>query len=158
MTLEWVLILLSIAVAAGGITLAWRFYHVDRSWSVPKRFTMTFPALHRVVENKYYIDEIYDATFIAGTLAISRLLWWFDANVVDGLVNLVRHVTVIGFGQGSSLFDKYVVDGAVNGLANGARGGSTIVRRLQSGLVQNYALVMGGGIVLMAAVYLFLKP
>ena len=158
LTLEWVLILLSIGVAAGGIAVAWRFYHVDRSWSVPKRLATQFPALHRLVENKYYIDEIYDATVVAGTLGLSRLLWWFDANVVDGLVNLVRHITVIGLGHGSSLFDKYVVDGAVNGVANGARGGSTIVRRLQSGLVQNYALVMGGGIVLMAAVYLFLKP
>jgi NADH-quinone oxidoreductase subunit L len=73
-------------------------------------------------------------------------------------VNLVRHVTVVGFGMGSNLFDKYVVDGAVNGVANGARGSSTLVRRLQSGLVQNYALVMGAGLVILATVYLVFKP
>jgi NADH-quinone oxidoreductase subunit L len=77
---------------------------------------------------------------------------------VDGIVNGVRNLTLFVFGYGSNLFDKYIVDGAVNGVADTARGGSTMFRRLQSGFVQNYAAVMGAGIVLMAVVYLFLKP
>ena len=86
--------------------------------------------------------------FVGGTLAFSRALSWFDANIIDGIVNGVRHVTVIVLGHGSSLFDQYVVDGAVNGVGFSARGGSRLFRRVQSGFVQNYALVMGGGIVL----------
>jgi hypothetical protein len=62
------------------------------------------------------------------------------------------------FGHGSNLFDKYVVDGAVNGVAYSAKESSGALRRLQTGVVQNYALVMGGGVVLMAVVYLFFKP
>jgi NADH-quinone oxidoreductase subunit L len=73
-------------------------------------------------------------------------------------VNLTRHITVLLLGHGSSLFDRFIVDGAVNGLASTAQGGSRMFRKLQSGVVQNYALVMGGGVVLIAAVYLFLKP
>jgi hypothetical protein len=46
----------------------------------------------------------------------------------------------------------------VNGVASGAKGGSMMFRRAQSGLVQNYAMIMGGGIVLIALVYLFMKP
>jgi hypothetical protein len=46
----------------------------------------------------------------------------------------------------------------VNGVAAGAKSGSMMFRRVQSGLVQNYALIMGGGIVLIALVYLFMKP
>ena len=46
----------------------------------------------------------------------------------------------------------------MNGLASAAQGSSRMFRKLQSGLVQNYAMVMGGGIVLIVAVYLFLKP
>jgi NADH:ubiquinone oxidoreductase subunit 5 (subunit L)/multisubunit Na+/H+ antiporter MnhA subunit len=84
-------------------------------------------------------------------------MWWFDAWVVDGIVNGVRHLTVVAFGYGSDLFDKHAVDGAVNG-ACGAKSGSMMFRRVQSGLVQNYALIMGGGIVLIALVYLFMKP
>ena len=60
-------------------------------------------------------------------------------------------------GHGSRLFDTYIVDGAVNGVAYTAKGGSTLFRRAQSGFVQNYALIMGAGIVLLAAVYLFTK-
>jgi hypothetical protein len=45
----------------------------------------------------------------------------------------------------------------VNGVATTARGGSALFRRAQSGYVQNYALIMGGGIVLLAVVYLFTK-
>jgi NADH-quinone oxidoreductase subunit L len=155
---EWTLLLVSVAIALSGILLARRLYFTDPAWSVPRRLAARFPWLHGLLENKYYVDEIYGATVIRGTLLFSRFLSWFDANVIDGIVNAVRHLTVIGLGEGSSLFDKYIVDGLVNGVAGGASGGSRILRRMQSGFVQNYALMMGGGIVLMAAVYLFLKP
>jgi NADH-quinone oxidoreductase subunit L len=156
--LEWILMAVSVAVAALGIFLAYRFYKRDESWATPRRFATRFAPVHRLLENKYYIDELYQATVIGGTLALCRILWWIDANIIDGLVNLTRHVTVIGLGHGSSLFDRYVVDGAVNGVAAGARGGSLLFRRVQSGLVQNYAMIMGAGIVLIAVVYLFTKP
>ena len=45
---------------------------------------------------------------------------------IDGIVNGVRHVTVFGFGHGSSIFDRYVVDGAVNGVGWSAKSGSTM--------------------------------
>ena len=155
---EWTLMIISVAVAAFGILLAWRFYKRDPLWSTPKRLATTFAPIHRLLENKYFVDELYNATFIAGTIMLARVMWWFDTWVVDGVVNGVRHVTVFLFGHGSNMFDKYVVDGAVNGVASGAKGGSMMFRRVQSGLVQNYALIMGGGIVLIALVYLFMKP
>ena len=88
----------------------------------------------------------------------ARAMSWIDKWIIDGLVNLVRHITVWPLGEGSSLFDKYVVDGLVNGVAWTAGKGSMALRRAQSGFVQNYAMVMGGGIVLLVVVYLFLKP
>ena len=117
-----------------------------------------FAFVHRLLENKYYVDEIYNRFVVGGTLAFCRILWWIDANIVDGLVNLVRHVTVFVGGHGMSIFDKFVVDGAVNGVAWSAGRGSAVLRRVQSGVVQNYALIMGGGIILLGVVYLFLKP
>jgi len=155
---EYILMLVSVAVAALGIFLAWRFYKRDPLWSTPKRLATSFAPIHRLLENKYWVDELYNATVIRGTVLFAMALWWFDRWVVDGIVNGVRHLTVFLFGHGSNLFDKYVVDGAVNGVASGARGGSMMFRRVQSGLVQNYALIMGGGIVLIALVYLFMKP
>jgi NADH-quinone oxidoreductase subunit L len=155
---EWGLILASVAVATIGWALAYALYYKDNAFVRATRWARNFAFVHRLLENKYYVDEIYNATVIGGTLMVSRILWWIDANIVDGLVNLTRHVTVFAFGHGSNLFDKYVVDGAVNGVASTARAGSSLLRRAQSGLVQNYALVMGGGIVMIAVVYLFLKP
>jgi NADH-quinone oxidoreductase subunit L len=156
--LEWTLMAVSIGVALLGWFFARRFYALDATWATPKRLAQKFAFAHRVLENKWYVDELYNKTVIAGTLAFSRILWWFDTWIVDGLVNGTRHFTVFALGHGSNIFDKYVVDGAVNGVAWSAKSGSMMLRRVQSGLVQNYALIMGGGIVLIAMVYLFMKP
>ena len=155
-SLEWLLVFLSVGIAAFGIFVAHRLY--KRRPAVPDLLESKLGVVYRVLEQKYYVDELYDAAFVRGTLMFSTGLAWFDRYIVDGLVNLTRHVTVFLFAHGSRLFDTYVVDGLVNGLALGTARASMALRRMQSGLVQNYALVMGGGIVLLAAVYLFMKP
>jgi len=158
LALELTLMAFSVAIAAGGILLAFRFYKRDETFAAPKRLAARLGPIYQMIANKYYVDEFYNATFVRATIVFSRALSWFDANIIDGLVNLTRHVTVFVFGYGSSLFDQFVVDGTVNGVAYSAGAGSRLLRKLQSGFVQNYALVMGGGIVLIAAIYLFLKP
>ena len=155
---ELLLMALSVGIALVGIYIAYRFYKRDEQWTAATRLATRFAPIYDLIANKYYVDEFYNATVVRGTIVFSRALSWFDANIVDGLVNLTRHVTVFVFGYGSSLFDSFVVDGAVNGLAYTAGATSRLFRRLQTGFVQNYALVMGGGIVLIAAIYLFLKP
>src|SRR5205814_1404369 len=102
-------------------------------WAAPKRLAGSWPRIHRLLENKYYIDELYNVIAIRPLLWFSRVMWWIDANVIDGIVNGTRHLTVVAFGYGSSLFDRYIVDGAVNGVANSARGGSQMLRRVQNG-------------------------
>jgi len=150
------LMFFSVLVALAGILAAQKFY--VKSPEISEQLAERFAGPHRLLSNKYYVDELYNATVIRATLLFSMFLSWFDANVIDGLVNLTRHITLFGFGHGSNLIDKYIVDGAVNGVAYTAKSGSAMLRRMQSGLVQNYALVMGGGVVLLAVVYLFLKP
>ncbi|HEX7192514.1 MAG TPA: hypothetical protein VF381_13180, partial [Thermoanaerobaculia bacterium] len=156
--LEVTLMLISVAIAVFGIFLARRFYLKDEEWTTPKRLATSFRPLYGLLQNKYYVDELYNATAIAFTVNLAKFLALFDTYVIDGAVNLTRHITVLLAGEGSSLFDKYIVDGAVNGVGAVARGGSSFIRKMQSGLVQNYALIMGGGIVLITIVYLFTKP
>ncbi|HEY3054204.1 MAG TPA: NADH-quinone oxidoreductase subunit L [Thermoanaerobaculia bacterium] len=153
---EWALMIVSVAIALAGIWVARSFY--QRRPAVPDMVELKLGPIHRILDNKYYVDEIYNATVVRGTLLLSVAMAWFDTNVVDGLVNLTRHITVFAFGHGSDLIDQYIVDGAVNGLAFSVKSGSAMLRRAQTGLVQNYALIMGGGIVLLAVIYLFLKP
>jgi len=155
---EAILMAISVLVGLGGIGLAWHFYKRDPLFALPRKISTRFSLVHRLLENKYYVDELYNATAIGGTLMLARVLAWIDTWIIDGLVNLVRHITVWPLGEGSSLFDKYVIDGLVNGVAWTAGRGSMALRRAQSGFVQNYAMVMGGGIVLLVVVYLFLKP
>src|SRR5687768_15840826 len=52
--LEYTLMIISVAVAALGIFLAWRFYKRDPSWATPRRFATTFAPIHRALENKYW--------------------------------------------------------------------------------------------------------
>src|SRR5262249_54100290 len=138
--------------------IAYLFYKRDESFSTAKRLATQFAPIYNMIANKYYVDEIYNGGLLRATVVFAQALAWFDTYIIDGMVNLVRNVTVYLLGYGSSLFDRFVVDGAVNGVAYAADAGSRRLRKMQTGFVQNYALVMGGGIVLIAAVYLFLKP
>jgi NADH-quinone oxidoreductase subunit L len=145
---------LSIFVGALGIFVAWRFYvkepeiaeNLARRWAGP----------HRVLSNKYYVDEFYDATFIAGTMASARGLWVFDAKVVDGGVNGTGWLTMFS-AWFSHLIDKYIVDGLVNLVGAVLEESSFVLRRLQTGLIQNYAMLMVFGVFAFVSVYLFMR-
>jgi NADH-quinone oxidoreductase subunit L len=146
----------SVAVAGAGLLLAF-FWYAKGSGEVPAALAGRWPGVYRAISNKYYVDELYEAVFVEGLAkGGGRLLWDFDAAVVDGAVNGLRHVTV-AFSWVASFFDQYVVDGLVNGVANTLQAGFRLLRRAQSGRVQNYALVMGGGLFCIVAVYLMFR-
>jgi NADH-quinone oxidoreductase subunit L len=146
----------SVAVATAGILLA-VFWYAKGNGETPAKLAQAWPGVYRAVLNKYYVDEFYNAAFVEGVgKGGGRLLWDFDATVVDGAVNGVRHVTV-GFSWVSSLFDQYVVDGLVNGLADTLQAGFRLFRSAQTGRVQNYALIMGAGLFAIVAVYLVFR-
>ena len=56
--------------------------------------------------------------------------------------------------EATAWVDRNIVDGAVNGVATGVRRSGAVLRRTQSGFVRNYALLIGGGVVLMLAWFL----
>ena len=153
---EMLLMVISLAVALTGVFLAWRFYLGKRAFEIPHHLAERFPFGYRLLLNKYYVDELYNATAVAGTLKLARVSWDFDARVVDGAVNGSRHVTV-GTSFVSGLFDLNVVDGLVNLVAKVYEAGSRGLRRLQRGVVQGYALVMAVGFLLMVAAALVLS-
>ncbi|MEW6338919.1 MAG: NADH-quinone oxidoreductase subunit L, partial [Acidobacteriota bacterium] len=135
--------------------LATRFYHGPSALEVPSRVARAWPRAYAAVANKYYVDELYDATVIDGTMKLANGSWEFDARVVDGAVNGTRHMTV-GSSFFSGIFDLNVVDGLVNLVAKAYEVASRILRRVQWGVVQGYALVMVAGFALMVAAALWL--
>jgi len=108
------------------------------------------------LSNKYYVDELYDATIVSGTFGAGRSLWTVDRNVVDGAVNGTSWVTVVS-AWFSGLTDRTVVDGLVNLVGWIVQESSHAFRRVQTGLVQNYAMVMLFGIFAFVTVYLFVR-
>jgi NADH-quinone oxidoreductase subunit L len=152
-SLELALMALSVAVAGVGIWLAWRTYGADRGLAGGESWAERYPAVHRLLVNKYWVDEIYDATVVRGTWATTRLLNRFDASVIDGAVNGTRNATV-GTSLLSGFFDKYVVDGLVNLSAGVTRMWSYFFRKLQTGFVSQYALVMAVGVFVLVCFYI----
>jgi NADH-quinone oxidoreductase subunit L len=144
----------SVLVAIAGIALAYKFY--VKSPEIAERLALDWPTAHRTLLNKYYVDEMYDATIISGTYASGRGLWAFDRKVVDGVVNGSGWTTLVGSWL-SGLTDRTVVDGLVNLIGRMFEEGSFRFRRLQTGLVQNYALLMVFGIFAFVSIYLFLR-
>jgi NADH-quinone oxidoreductase subunit L len=151
---EYALMAFSVAVAAAGIFFAIRFYVQDPT--IADRLARRWASAHRVLFNKYYVDEVYDATAVRGTMASARGLWAVDRGVVDGAVNGTGSLTVITSWL-SGLTDRSVVDGLVNAVARAIEEASFSFRRLQTGLVQNYALFMLFGVFAFVTLYLFVR-
>jgi NADH-quinone oxidoreductase subunit L len=123
---EIILMVFSVAVALAGIGFATVMYMKDPS--LPGKFTAKFPTLHRIVFNKWYVDEIYDTLFVNSTKKLGIFCW-----------------------KG---FDVKVVDGIVNGIAKLVGALSSVLRYTQSGLFTNYALTMVLGTVVMLAIFI----
>jgi NADH-quinone oxidoreductase subunit L len=134
--LDGFLILVSVAVAVAGILGASRIF----GWEVGARIRQRFDLAERITNangatrflyraslNKWWFDELNHVLFMVIGGRIAAALWWFDRNVVDGTVN------------------------GIGSLVRGTGGG---LRRVQTGRVQNYALGIAIGLLVMAGSFL----
>ena len=107
----------------------------------PEKTARLIRPLYLFSLNKWYWDEIYEATFIKGSMVLARMLSWFDTNVVDGIVNgvatLVRKFAFVNDG-----FDRHVVDGMVNFTAFTVNTTGAVLKKLQTGKVQTYVVML----------------
>lgn len=148
---EWFFIGASLVVAIFGILLGLLFYlkgpELSDAWA--KRLG----PVYRASFNKYWVDELYAALFTRRTMDTSRAVYAVDSKVVDGAVNgsawLTRKWSLVTGG-----FDRIVIDGIVNGIAAFVRAlMSPLIRAVQTGLAQNYALFMVLGLVVIVLLY-----
>ncbi len=142
--------ILSLLLAGGGILLAFLFYQ----WKKldPDKFAGSIKPLYKLSYNKWYFDEIYDATFVAGTLGLSKMLAWFDENIIDGAVNGSATVTK-KLSEISGSFDNIVVDGFVNLMAYISGFIGLLFRRLQTGRVQTYIVLVVFSLVILLFIF-----
>ncbi len=156
---EWGLMGASVVVGLVGIFVGRHFYRANPA--IPERLAASFAGVHRLLLNKYYVDELYGALFVQGAaLGGGRFLHGLDRHVVDGGdgevrpglgVNGVAWITRDVVAMLSNVWDKYVVDGLVNLTAFVLDNLSYVFRAVQNGLVQNYALSMLIGVFLLIA-------
>jgi NADH-quinone oxidoreductase subunit L len=142
--------ILSLSVAGIGILTAFLFFQWKK-FSADSVVAAVRP-LHTFLSRKWYFDELYDKTAVAGTLGLARLLAWFDATIIDGIVNGSAHITKLSsFFSGK--FDNVVVDGMVNLMAYIMGFFGLVLRRVQTGKVQTYIIFALVGVMVLFFVY-----
>ena len=134
--MEMLLMVASLAIATLGLGIAWWLYR-GRTNTLPARAMARLPLLYKVVYNKYYVDEIYQATAVRAFMSTSSISNWFDQHIIDGIVNLTGRVTEL-FARLDGLIDTYIVDGMVNLVGDTIRALGQAIRRLQTGRLPSY--------------------
>ncbi len=128
----------AIGVSAG--VVGWVFaraLYKDNKSQVPAQLLARWKGAWNVVYNKYFVDELYQATVLRGAVGLARGLSWLDKHLIDGLVNLVGAVTRV-LANIDGVIDRYLVDGAVNLVAGATLSAGRVMRRMQTGRIQTY--------------------
>jgi NADH-quinone oxidoreductase subunit L len=116
---EYILMGLSVAIALGGIFLARAWYRTKSG--APEKARLAMPGAYRVLLNKYYVDEAYDAAVVTPVVKGSERLLW-------------------------KAFDVGVIDWTVNAVAKGAEAISRFVKYAQTGITETYVFVFVLGV------------
>jgi NADH-quinone oxidoreductase subunit L len=126
--LEATLMVVSTLVALLGIGVA--AYLFLRRPETADALASRFAGLHRLLERKYYVDEVYDAAVVQPVGLVAEHGLW-------------------------KILDVRVIDGAVNGVGAMVRGSGELLRRVQTGSVRVYATSLFFGVVLVLGYYLW---
>src|SRR3954454_23769101 len=111
---------------------------------------------YTVLVNKYYFDHLYTDIIAGGTKGpVARGANWFNQNVLDGIVNGTAVVARAVAGWLYRNIDQGAIDGTVNGSGAGAEGAGQLLRRMQTGRVQQYGTLLFGGAVVLAGILIF---
>jgi len=114
----------SVVVSVLGIVVSLSMY--ARGRPDPAAVARAAEGYYRVLVNKYYVDELYDHRFVDAARAFAGAAWAFDIHVIDGLANRFGWALVMG---------------------------GTVLRRVQTGIVGNYALTIVAGLLFVLFAY-----
>ena len=121
-----ILALAAVSVGAGILGIVAGLSMYARHRPDPSAVSRAAGPLYRVLANKYYVDELYDRRIVDLLRGAFGVMWAFDVHVIDGIANGLGRLSALGGGG---------------------------VRRLQTGVVGNYALMVIAGLFVIIAVY-----
>jgi NADH-quinone oxidoreductase subunit L len=119
---------LSTTIALTGLVIAAIFYLVKTG--IPVRLARNFSSIYRILFNKYYVDELYSFILIRPTL-------WIANRFIEGVT------------------DAKIIEGIVNGVPRSIGRFAGILRKVQTGLTQQYAIIMAAGILIIIILMLW---
>jgi NADH-quinone oxidoreductase subunit L len=119
---------LSTTIALTGLVIAAIFYLVKTG--IPVRLARNFSSIYRILFNKYYVDELYSFILIRPTL-------WIANRFIEGVT------------------DAKIIEGIVNGVPRSIGRFAGILRKVQTGLTQQYAIIMAAGILILIILMLW---
>ena len=123
---EYLLMVIAVIIGLLGIYVAYLFYMKNRE--IPEKLAKNYPVLHKLLYNKWYVDEIYEAIFEKPGYFLGNVLW--------------------------VVWDELIVDGVVKVVANFIRGLGGGLRYIQTGAVQFYAVSILLGIIITVTYFL----
>jgi NADH-quinone oxidoreductase subunit L len=141
------LVLVGVGIGAG----AWIYRRAGETDPLQQKV----PALFRFLENKMWIDEIYDRTVIALAALFARISDWMDRYVWDGIV---RDIGTIGqfFGRLTTGADERLINAGVDEGTVGAQGFGRLISRWHSGQIQTYLGAVALGMLALVLLYAWL--
>ncbi len=149
------LMVTSSVVVIFGLILAWRIYgNKQVNAEEPDALERVSPTIWTLLENKFYIDELYGATVIAFYSWWARVADWLDRRVWGGLVSGVAWL-FRQCAQLSRLFDVNWVDGGFDKGCDELASGGGLMSRIESGRVQVYMRLLALAVVLLTAILIW---
>ncbi len=148
--IQYIPLLTSLVVALGGLAAGWLMYrNVPAGAEDPLKKPLG--ALHPVLENKYYFDEIYDKIFVKPAVWISEVFTFeiMDRGVIDGILHTLARFSVFLGGLFRYVIDDPLINGFGDKVADTTRTLGDKLRVIQTGRVQQY---MVAALIFVAAV------
>jgi NADH-quinone oxidoreductase subunit L len=140
---------IAVSAALAGIGYAWLMYQRGRAhpdWYMRNRSIST------VLSRNFWIDEVYTRAVVTPTLAIAGFMRGVESEVIDSLIGFFGRLGLFVSGF-LARFDRGVVDGAVDGLGNAVIEGGRETRKIETGNVQTYLLLLAASIVVLLLVF-----
>jgi NADH-quinone oxidoreductase subunit L len=154
---NFVPLLTSLIVALGGLYLGYKTYNAKlTNPETPDPMSLRLGRVYTHMNRKWYFDELYDVAFIRPTKRLAAWTYEFiDRVVIDGILHTIGRVS-LRYAELNRLFDRVVINGLADTVAEGVKAFGRNFRQIQTGQVQNYLFLALINALVLALVYLAL--
>jgi len=147
----------SLALAGLGLLIAWLYYQRNMGPHGLTSRNRLAAAGYRLLENKLYLDVLYTDVIVGAVKGpIARASSWFNSSVIDKVVNGAGVGTRMVGNATYRYVDQGVVDTVVNASGAASEGSGQVLRRMQTGKVQQYAALLFGGAVALGIIFVII--